>query len=73
MRAKRVGFGADSQENFDLLKPLHPFNVKNFSFLPKTYFSPDIFKSEFPPKAKPIAKSRFLPKILGRNDTMLAT
>ena len=26
-----------------------PGKMKNFSFLPKTYFSPGIFKSEFPP------------------------
>ena len=47
-----------------------PGKIKIFSFLPKTYFSPGIFKSEFPPQAKPIAKSWFLPKILRRNDTI---
>ena len=47
-----------------------PGKIKNFSFLPKTYFSPGILKSESPPQAEPLAKSWFLPKILGRNDTM---
>ena len=27
-----------------------PGKMKNFSFLPKTYFSPGIFKTEFPPR-----------------------
>ena len=47
--------------------PPPPGKMKNYSFLPKTCFFWGIFKSESPPgQTKPIAKSWFLPKILGR-------
>ena len=32
--------------------------------------SPGTLKSDFPPQTEPFGKSQFLPKILGRNDTM---
>ena len=30
-----------------------PDRIENFQFLPKTYFSPGILKSEFPPRQNP--------------------
>ena len=43
--------------------PPPPGKLKNFSFLPETYFSPGIFKSELDtPGQTYIAKSWFLPQ-----------
>ena len=42
-----------------------PGRIENFQFLPKTYFSPGILKSEFPPRQNPKQNPDFSPKFWG--------
>ena len=71
-------------ENFEIFMSEMPENVANCQksdFPPpgrnlkiqiphQNPSSPGTLKSDFPPQTEPFGKSQFLPKILGRNDTM---